>query len=711
VAQLLERRVTLYKPPDFRRVVGTLGLTFVSLGTIIGSGWLLAPLTAANAAGGASLLSWLLGGVITMLLALVHSELGAAYPLAGGTARWPRLAFGSLGGFTAGWVSWLAGVTLSPLEVEAALGYLSHNWHGLINPSSGVLTNWGLGMGTALMLLFTVINILGVRWLTGSNTIVVFWKIAIPLLTAITLICVSFHPSNFTAGGGFVAGGTHGILSALSGGVIFAFQGFEQAVQFGSEARDPKRNLPRAIILAVIVSLVLYLASQIAFISAFDPRQLANGWTNAYKGDFAPFVTLASILGLAWLAQILRVDAFISPASTGLVFVGISGRLGFALAHANYIPRGVSRISSRGVPKNSLILAFFVGVIFLPFTSWSDLVKIVTCATVMMYAFAPITLAALRKSDPNRRRPYRLPAAPIVAPLAFIGANEIIYYSSWPTVGELMLTVLVGYLLFAFSYVGRPLERPPLDLSSLVWIVPWFSGLAVISYCGRYGNRSLMLIPEWIDTGVVAAFSLVIFYVAVRLRLPGERVVDAVESDKFESVPESILVASLGDIVSDGEIRQLPYSQSELAVVEASAEVVAVNWTTKVEPDVFFSKVSQLIDLDDNAVVTLSLSPDSAIERVTISDLRAKSVDASFCSACEFVRMDLSATQSVLWQRLPDDNLIIVGLGDHTATFTEEGEATVRSLLAATATPTVDQDEVLLWLQKLVQQYTRTAVV
>jgi len=329
----------------------------------------------------------------------------------------------------------------------------------------------------------------------------------------------------------------------------------------------------------------------------------------------------------------------------------------------------------------------------------------------MMYAFAPITLAALRKSDPNRRRPYRLPAAPIVAPLAFIGANEIIYYSSWPTVGELMLTVLVGYLLFAFSYVGRPLERPPLDLSSLVWIVPWFSGLAVISYCGRYGNRSLMLIPEWIDTGVVAAFSLVIFYVAVRLRLPGERVVDAVESDKFESVPESILVASLGDIVSDGEIRQLPYSQSELAVVEASAEVVAVNWTTKVEPDVFFSKVSQLIDLDDNAVVTLSLSPDSAIERVTISDLRAKSVDASFCSACEFVRMDLSATQSVLWQRLPDDNLIIVGLGDHTATFTEEGEATVRSLLAATATPTVDQDEVLLWLQKLVQQYTRTAVV
>lgn len=718
MAQLLERRVTLYKPPDFRRVVGSLGLTSVSLGTIIGSGWLLAPLAAANAAGGASLLSWMLGGVIIMLLALVHSELGAAYPVAGGTARWPRLAFGSLSGFTAGWVSWLGGVTLSPLEVEAAIGYLSHSWHGLIDPS-GVLTRWGFGLGTVLMLLFTVINILGVRWLTRSNTIIVLWKIGVPLLTVIVLIWASFHPSNFVTGGGFASGGAHGIFAALSGGVIFAFQGFEEAVQFGSEARDPKRNLPRAVIWSVVVSFVLYLTLQAAFIGAFDPRQLINGWTNVDKGEFAPFVALASVLGLAWLAQTLRVDAVISPASTGLVFVGISGRLGFALGHANYVPRQVSRISSRGVPRNSIIVAFFVGVFFLPFTSWADLVKIVTCATVLMYAFAPITLLALRKSDPNRRRPYQLRAAPVLAPLAFIGANEIIYYSSWPTVGELMLAVVVGYALFMIYYVGRPpIERPPLDLWSLVWMVPWFGGLTAISYFGRYGDRATMVIPEWVDLGVVAAFSLVIFYVAVWFRLPGEEVVDAVEVDKFESIPKSISVASSGDhtfslgdhIFIDGEVRQLPYGQSELAVVDASVEVVGVNWTAKIGPDLFFSEVSRLVGLDDNMVVTLSVSPDSAIQQITISNLRTRLVDANFCSACEFVRLDLSATQSVIWQRSTDGDLVMVGFGDHTATFTGDGEAIVRNLLAATATPAVDLDEVLLWLQKLVQQYAHTAV-
>jgi amino acid transporter len=97
------------------RSVGLTSLMFISLGSIIGSGWLLGALTAAKAAGGASLISWLLAGVIIILLALVHAELGAAYPLAGGTARFPRLAFGAIAGFTAGWVAWLQAVTIAPI--------------------------------------------------------------------------------------------------------------------------------------------------------------------------------------------------------------------------------------------------------------------------------------------------------------------------------------------------------------------------------------------------------------------------------------------------------------------------------------------------------------------------------------------------------------------------------------------------------------------
>src|SRR5450759_4149433 len=86
------------------RDVGFWGLMFVSLGSIIGSGWLLGALTAATLAGPASLISWVLAAVMLALLALVHAELGTAYPAAGGTARFPRFVFGPLAGFTAGWI-------------------------------------------------------------------------------------------------------------------------------------------------------------------------------------------------------------------------------------------------------------------------------------------------------------------------------------------------------------------------------------------------------------------------------------------------------------------------------------------------------------------------------------------------------------------------------------------------------------------------------
>src|SRR5437879_12826098 len=99
---------------QFQRNVGVMGLTFISLGSILRSGWLLGALTAASSAGGSSIISWLLAGIILVLLALVHAELGSAYPVAGGTARYPRLAFGAITGFTAGWVAWLQAVTLAP---------------------------------------------------------------------------------------------------------------------------------------------------------------------------------------------------------------------------------------------------------------------------------------------------------------------------------------------------------------------------------------------------------------------------------------------------------------------------------------------------------------------------------------------------------------------------------------------------------------------
>ena len=106
-------------------------MTLVSLGSIIGSGWLFGALGAATlAGGGGSLLTWIIAALVLGLLALVHAELGSTYPVSGGTARFPFMAFGGLGGFTGGWMALIQAVTIAPIEVEASLSHLQAKFPG-----------------------------------------------------------------------------------------------------------------------------------------------------------------------------------------------------------------------------------------------------------------------------------------------------------------------------------------------------------------------------------------------------------------------------------------------------------------------------------------------------------------------------------------------------------------------------------------------------
>src|SRR3954463_13013142 len=185
-----------------KRDIGFVGLLFTSVGSIIGSGWLFGALSASSIAGPAAILSWIMGGAAMILLALVHAELGGMFPVAGGSARFPHYAFGSLAGFAGGWFAFLGAVTTAPIEVEAALQYSTNYVHGLTKLSSNgsvVLTATGYLIAAVLMLLFSVINVMGVRWLSETNKIAVWWKIAIPVLTVFAIAIAAFHASNFSA--------------------------------------------------------------------------------------------------------------------------------------------------------------------------------------------------------------------------------------------------------------------------------------------------------------------------------------------------------------------------------------------------------------------------------------------------------------------------------------------------------------------------------
>jgi amino acid transporter len=521
---------------NLRRQVGIIGLTWASVGSIIGSGWLLGAKSAVMAAGPAAIISWVIGAVAIILLALVHAELGGMFPVAGGTTRYPHYAFGGLAGMSFGWFSWLQAASVAPIEVEAMINYGQHyNWaHSLEHASNGTLTTPGFFVAALLMAVFVAVNFLGIRVLAHTNSAATWWKIAIPLFTIFVLAITHFHGGNFSSQG-FAPFGAKGVLAAIStSGIIFALLGFEQAIQLAGESTNPKRDIPRAVLGSVTIGAVIYLALQVVFIGALPGSTFAHGWAKlAYTGISGPFAGLATLVGLGWLATILYIDAVISPGGTGLIYVTSTSRISYGLSRNGYAPEVFQRTDQRSVPWFGLIISFITGVIcFLPFPSWQSLVSFITDASVLMYAGAPLSYGVLRKQLPNRERPYRLPGGQVIAPLSFVVASLIIYWAGWDTVWRLGASIILGYLLLgSYSWYanakGKP-NAPTMNWRAAQWLPVYLIGMGVISwqggFCETAGCSAQNNLPLWWDILVIAVFSLVIYFWAVATGLPTETI-------------------------------------------------------------------------------------------------------------------------------------------------------------------------------------------
>ena len=540
-----ESVATSTRPADvgLKREMGLVGATWAAETSIIGSGWLFASWKAAYSTGTASLLAWVIAGIAIIVLALVHAELGAMYPVAGGTARFPHFAFGSVAGMSFGFFSWVQAVTVTPIECFAVMQYASYYWHGLFNDTTGEVTGAGFAVSIALMALFTAVNFMAMRLFNKVNAAVTWWKVAIPVLTIVILL-FKFHPSNFNSHGGFLPFGAKAMFAAIPGaGIVFAYLGFEQADQLAAEVKDPQRNLPRAIIYAILLGTVIYVLLQVVFIGAIQPATLGHGWA-ALKGNSGlingPLAFIAGAAGLAWLATILRVDAFISPSGTGLIYTTGTSRVGYGLARNRYYPQAFGWVDKNGIPWFSLIMAFVFGLVFLlPFPSWSALVGLVTSASVLMYAGAPLSLGAFRRQVPDADRPYRLPGAVVLAPLAFCIANLLIYWSGLETIWKLGVVLVIGYVIIGVCMAFDP-KRPPLDWSSAIWLPVYLVGMGIISWQGQFSGGATAPplntnhIPFGIDALVVAGFSLVIYYWAMATRLPREEMQNLVGRQSAE---------------------------------------------------------------------------------------------------------------------------------------------------------------------------------
>jgi amino acid transporter len=514
-----------------RRDIGMVGLLWASTGSIIGSGWLFGAQEGLTTAGPAAIISWVVGGVAILLLALVHAELGAMWPVAGGTARFPHYSFGGAAGASFGWFSWLQAATVAPIEVLAMVTYAQHYSfaHSWLNPSTGVLSTTGIVVSCVLMLVLSSVNFLGVRKLAHTNSAATWWKVAVPLATILVVGITNFHPGNFTTADGFSPDGAHGVLSAVAvSGIIFAYLGFEQADQFAGESSRPQRDVPLAVVGSILIGMVVYIALQVVFLAALPASAIGPTWATVGHGLYTafsgPWAQLASLVSIGWLAAILYADAIISPGGTGLIYTAATSRVSYGQSRNGYFPAVYERTNDAGVPWIGVITSFVVGCIcFLPFPSWQSLVGLITSSSVLMYAGAPLSFGALRRRMPHAERPFRLAGGEVLAPLAFIVANLIILWTGWTTDWKLGIAILIGYAILALNRIlhGNP-HRPEFNWRSASWLPVYLVGLGVIVYLSTFDGTGTL--PLWWDIVVVAIFSLIIYYWARAVALPSERI-------------------------------------------------------------------------------------------------------------------------------------------------------------------------------------------
>jgi amino acid transporter len=498
-------------------------LLLISINGMVGSAWLFAPLYAAKIAGAYAIFAWLIGGVVTALIALTFAELSVFLPIAGGSSRFPQLSHGSLTSFIMSWIAWLSSLTMAPIEVQAVLQYASTYFTSLVQMVNGtpLLTSLGLGWATIIMLLLCIANVASFKGLIRFNLGLFLFKVTVIILTVCLLIKTRFHFGNFlNIEQKKMTEIWHAIMAAVAGGgVAFAFTGFKHGVELAGEAKNSKLAIPIAVIGSIICCLFLYVGLQVAFIGAIDPASLKQGWQHlSFMGDVGPFAGIAAILGLIWLLKLLYIDAVVSPLGAGLIYVTSTARILYAMSKNGYFPGIFSRLNKQHFPAYAIALNFILGMfLFLPLPGWQAMVSFLVSAMVLSYAMGPICLLCLRLQLPNEKRPFRLPMANFLCLLAFYCCNLVSYWTGWETIWKLEIAIAIGFVFFLIAYFRGHIAKSQAGLRSLIWICPYFLGFFLISYLGSFGGKNI--IPFGWDFLILAVFSVIILYLAVVTRV------------------------------------------------------------------------------------------------------------------------------------------------------------------------------------------------
>ncbi|GAA5197258.1 APC family permease [Microbacterium jejuense] len=400
--------------PSLQRRLGLGDAVFIGLGSMVGAGVFAVWAPAADAAGTGLLVGLAIAAVVALGNATSSAQLAAAHPTSGGTYAYGRAELGPWWGFIAGW-GFVIGKTASCAAM--ALTFAAY----------AAPPGWERPVAIAAVALLTAVNWFGVTRTAGAARVIVVITLG-ALAAAVTAAISGGAVADSFASGSLWAGGAYGILQS-AGLLFFAFAGYARIATMGEEVREPRRVIPRAIVIAFAIALAVYAVVAVAVLAALGPAGVA--------ASTQPVADAAARSGWAWIGVVVRVGAAAGSLGALLALIAGVSRTAFAMARERDLPAVLDRVHPRWhVPHRAELTAGALVVVLVAVVDLRGAIGFSSFGVLLYYFVANV--AALRQRGEARRYPAALQI------VGAIGCLVLAVTLPWTSVVAGVVVVAVG---------------------------------------------------------------------------------------------------------------------------------------------------------------------------------------------------------------------------------------------------------------------------
>jgi basic amino acid/polyamine antiporter, APA family len=444
-------------------------MVVLGIGVMVGAGiFSLSGRQAANTAGPAVIISFVIAAVVCLLAALCYAELSSTIPVSGSAYTFSYVTFGEVWAWLVGWALILEMLTAAAIVARVWSLYFLATLEGFNITIPESLARYGAAdarlnlIAPALLLLLTAMVVTGTKLSARALTIVVLAKVAVIALVVV-VGAMNINTANYRplipeaqppsadapptvlgwlldwSTGSF---GVMGIFTAASV-IVFAYIGFDLIATASEDARNPRRTVPQGMLLGLGAVTVLYVAMAVVMVGLRSYTEL---------GTRAPVTDALAAAGVDWAADVVNLGALLSLMTVIMVVLIGQSRVLFNMGRDGLLPRSIGRVSRvYSSPARAAALAGAAAIALTMYPSVLELEELLVIGALFCFAFCAIGVLTLRRSQPDLERGFRVPLVPLV-PLLSLAATIWLMLNlnteSWTKFGVWMVIGLAIYGLY-----------------------------------------------------------------------------------------------------------------------------------------------------------------------------------------------------------------------------------------------------------------------